>query len=216
GLSSSTRDLMRRGNFGSTWPTLLAPIRITRRKRIELALEAASRLRPNYPGLRLVISGPLGPHNLDNQAYRTKLRALRSDLNLEQSVCFLHELSGPNGIHPVDDQIISELYRLADCILLPSESEGFGLPVLEAALTRTPMVAADLQILRELAKEEIFYFPTEGGASAVVEAVENALSSNPSNLRRHIINQYAWPAVLQKMIAAIQQKFTNHASTKQG
>ena len=77
----------------------------------------------------------------------------RSRLGLDGVVSFLHELAGPDGEHPVDDRTMAELYRMADLVLLPSESEGFGLPVLEAGLIRAPLVCADIPVLREVAAD---------------------------------------------------------------
>jgi glycosyltransferase involved in cell wall biosynthesis len=205
GLGPQTRDLMRRGGFGGGWPVVLVPVRVTRRKRIELAVDAARLLRPSYPDLRLVVSGPLGPHNVDNRAYAAELAALRTRLGLEQAVIFLHELAGPDGVHPVDGRTVAELYRLADCVVLPSESEGFGLPALEAGLGRVPMVAADIEVIREVAGPDLSYFPTGGGAPAVAAAIERSLRSRPSRLRRRVVTRHDWPAVLRQMEVLIER-----------
>jgi mannosylglucosylglycerate synthase len=205
GLGPRTRELMERGGFGSCWPVVLVPVRITRRKRHELAIEAASLLRDRYPDLKLVISGPLGPHNVDNRAYATELNALRERLGMERVVTFLYELAGPDGVHPVDDLTMTQLYRVADCVVMPSESEGFGLPALEAGVGRVPMVAADIEVIREVARSDLFYFPTDGGAEAVAGAIDRALDIPASRLRRRVLTRHDWPAVLQQMESVIER-----------
>lgn len=51
----------------------------------------------------------------------------------------------------VDTEQLAELYRGADVLLLPSRFEGFGLPVLEAMASGTPVVISDEPALREVA-----------------------------------------------------------------
>lgn len=204
GLSPGTLRLARRAGLEGADPLILVPVRITRRKRLELAVEAAARLVPIHPSLRLVISGPLGPHTADNIAYASELRHLRTRLGLDEVVSFLHELAGPGSEHPVDDRAIAELYRMSDLVLLPSESEGFGLPVLEAALSRAPLVCAELAVLREVAGGDAWTFPTGGDADDVARAAARALASRPARLRSRVLQRYSWPALLKQMEAVIE------------
>jgi glycosyltransferase involved in cell wall biosynthesis/GT2 family glycosyltransferase len=52
---------------------------------------------------------------------------------------------------------LSALYRDAVALVLPSRYEGFGLPVLEAMLSGTPVVASDIPPLREVAGDAALY-----------------------------------------------------------
>ena len=45
---------------------------------------------------------------------------------------------------------LAAVYRRATILLMPSEAEGFGLPVVEAMASGTPVVATDLAVLREV------------------------------------------------------------------
>ena len=201
-LSPPTLELADRGGFRHAQPLVLVPVRLTRRKRIELALEAAAILRRGHPGLRLVVSGPLGPHSADNRAYWGELRDQRARLALEQAVCFLHELGPPGGEHPVSDRGIADLYRMADAVLLPSESEGFGLPLLEAALCRAPLVCADISVLREPATGA-FTFQVGAGPEAVARALERALGSRVARAKQGVVRRYSWGAVLHLIERAV-------------
>jgi mannosylglucosylglycerate synthase len=204
GLGPVARDLARRADLEGADPLVLVPVRITRRKRLELALEAASCLRRAHPGLRVVVSGPLGPHASDNVAYADELMRQRAALRLDGVVHFLSELAGPDGEHPVDDRTIAELYRMADLVLLPSESEGFGLPVLEAGLSRAPLVCADIPVLREVAGGGAWTFPAGSGGEVVASTVERALASRAARLRRRTLRDYSWPAVLERIERVIE------------
>jgi mannosylglucosylglycerate synthase len=204
GIGPVARDLARRADLEGADPLILVPVRVTRRKRLELAVAAAACLLPARPGLRLVVSGPLGPHSADNIAYADDLMRQRAALGLDGVVHFLYQLAGPDGGHPVDDRTIAELYRMADLVLLPSESEGFGMPVLEAGLSRAPLVCADIPVLREVAGGGAWTFPAASGAGAVAVAVERALASRAARLRRRTLTGYGWPAVLERMERVIE------------
>jgi glycosyltransferase involved in cell wall biosynthesis len=205
GLGPVARDLAGRADLVGADPLVLVPVRITRRKRLELALAAAACLLPAHPRLRMAVSGPLGPHSADNAAHADDLMRQRSALRLDGVVHFLYEFAGPDGEHPVDDRTIAELYRMADVVLLPSESEGFGLPVLEAGLSRAPLVCADIPVLREVAGGGAWTFPAGSGGDAVAAAAERALASRAARLRRRTLDGYGWPAVLERIQQVIEE-----------
>jgi glycosyltransferase involved in cell wall biosynthesis len=66
----------------------------------------------------------------------------------------------------------------ADALALPSRGEGFGLVMLEAALTGLPVVASDLPALREAAgaRPAIGFTPV-GDAAALAGALRAALAA---------------------------------------
>ena len=176
-------------------PLVLVPFRITRRKRLELALLAAAALADRLPGLRLVVTGPLGPHSSDNRDYWAELVAIRSELALERRVVFLRELGDP---HPADDEMIAELYQLASAVLLTSESEGFGLPVLEAGLARVPVVCSDLAVFREVAGDAAWTFPLDAPAEVIADVLAAALDTRQAMLQARV-GAYDWSRVLPRL-----------------
>jgi len=69
------------------------------------------------------------------------------------------------------DELLSELYQSADCLLYPSEDEGFGLPLIEASQHNKPLISRDIPVLREVAGEGAFYFESSR-PEALVRAIE--------------------------------------------
>lgn len=61
-------------------------------------------------------------------------------------------------IENASDQYLQNLYDTATCLLFPSEGEGFGLPLIEAAHHGLPVLARDIPVFREIAGEYIHYF----------------------------------------------------------
>jgi glycosyltransferase involved in cell wall biosynthesis len=56
------------------------------------------------------------------------------------------------------DEALMQLYSIASAILMASEGEGFGLPLVEAAHRAVPIITRDLAVFREVAGEHAFYF----------------------------------------------------------
>lgn len=60
-----------------------------------------------------------------------------------------------NGI---SDEMLLKLYGASSALLSPSEGEGFGLPLIEAAQHGIPIIARSLPVFREVAGEHAYYF----------------------------------------------------------
>jgi glycosyltransferase involved in cell wall biosynthesis len=68
------------------------------------------------------------------------------------------------------DALLAQLYDRCTALLAPSQGEGFGLPLVEAAQHGLPIIARDLPVFREVAGEHAFYFAGLSGdelASAI-------------------------------------------------
>jgi glycosyltransferase involved in cell wall biosynthesis len=199
-LEAQTRALVRRLDVSSAEPLLLLPVRITRRKNIELALRVLAHLRADLPRARLIVTGPLGPHNPANAGYFAQLTALRAELGLEGAAHFLAELI-PAGL---PDSVIADFFRLADALFLPSREEGFGIPVLEAAFSHLPVFCADLPPLRELGLEEAVYFAPDAAPDSVAAALADHLRTNRAyRLAARARANYTWERIYLKHIAPL-------------
>jgi glycosyltransferase involved in cell wall biosynthesis len=196
-MSEAARDLARRLGLLEAAPCILLPARITPRKNIELALRVLSRLRTSHPGARLLVTGPIGPHNAQNSAYLKSVLALRAQLGLDEAALFLSL-----GSHaPISDEVVSSLYSVADALLLPSTEEGFGIPILESGLARIPVFCSDIAPLRELGAADVTYFPPDGDANQVAEAIGRALDASSSySLRKRVLRDYTWERIYLRFL----------------
>jgi glycosyltransferase involved in cell wall biosynthesis len=181
-------------------PLLLLPVRITPRKNIELALHVCTGLIEHFPETRLVVTGPLGPHNPANVNYFDKLAAVRKELKLENVVYFLAELTTDY----IPDEVISDFYHLADALFLPSREEGFGIPILEAGLTGLPIFCADIPPLRSLGRSLVTYFSPDANPDELAKTIAASLSLSPVfRLRAEVRRQYTWEHVYERNIAPL-------------
>jgi glycosyltransferase involved in cell wall biosynthesis len=111
------------------------------RKRLDVLLRVFAAVRAESPQARLVRVG--GPFTT------AQLRLVR-DLNIEDSIYVL------SGVTP---SVLAAVYRRADLLLQTSDSEGFGLPVVEALASGCPVVASDIPVLREVGGPAAAYCP---------------------------------------------------------
>lgn len=58
----------------------------------------------------------------------------------------------------ISDEMLQKLYAASSALLAPSEGEGFGLPLIEAAQKGIPILARKLPVFQEVAGEHAAYF----------------------------------------------------------
>jgi mannosylglucosylglycerate synthase len=196
-LEPHTVQLIEKLDLLSADPLLLLPVRITPRKNIELAIRILDKLRGYFPQARLVVTGPLGPHNPANTAYFQKLTSLRASLKLDQAVVFLAE----HATDYLPDEVIADFYRLADVMLLPSLEEGFGIPILEAGLAGLPVFCADIPPLRELGEKAAAFFSPHADPHEVAALIAHQMvPDNAFNLRLKVKLNYTWESIYKEII----------------
>lgn len=127
--AETTRLLPRDANLGS----LLLNVGTTiPRKRIDLLLRIFAAIRSVRPDVHLVRVG--GP-------FTSEQCQMVQDLQLKDAITVLPFIEAP---------ILASVYRRADALLHTAESEGFGLPLIEAMACGCPVVASDIPALREV------------------------------------------------------------------
>lgn len=61
-------------------------------------------------------------------------------------------------LEDISDEYLESVYAASTCLIAASEGEGYGLPLIEAAQHKLPIIARDIQVFREVAGEHAFYF----------------------------------------------------------
>lgn len=75
----------------------------------------------------------------------------------------------------ISDEELNVLYQKSRLLINPSLYEGFGLPVIEAMLRKTPVVISNLKVFEEITQNNAFFFsPTiVGSLSQLITKLEN-------------------------------------------
>lgn len=116
------------------------------------ALAAFEQLWSTGINVNLVIVGKEGWKPLSNEQRRTIpeiIERIRTNPELGKRLLWLHGIS---------DEYLQRIYSSCACLLFASEGEGFGLPLIEAAQNKLPIIARDLPVFREVAGQHAHYF----------------------------------------------------------
>ncbi len=208
GLSPTGTRLMERLGLWNADLTFLMPVRVTRAKNIEFALQFTAELKKLDIRPKVILTGPPDPHAPEGLAYYHSLLALRRSLQVEDEFRFVYE-SGAEASQPfiIDDSLVSELYRVCDIMFLPSLREGFGMPVLEAGLCGMPVLCSNVPAAMEIALDEAFVFSLNTEPDRLAVDVLSWVEEFPSlRLRSRIRQEYTWKALFEQNLLPLLRK----------
>lgn len=149
GLPDDAQSLLRELN---SRPSFLMVGTVEPRKGYLQALEAFSQLWRDGVNVNLVIVGREGWIGLPDDMRR----------DIPETVARLrdhpergHRLFWLEGI---SDEYLERVYAASTCLIAASYGEGFGLPLIEAAQHKLPIIARDIPVFREVGGEHASYF----------------------------------------------------------
>lgn len=131
---------------------------IEKRKNIATVIEAIYRGKIDMP---LVVIG-------GKTDYLNEIKALVEKYKLESSVQFLH------NVETVD---LPAIYNMAEVFIYPSIFEGFGIPILEALCTSTPVISSKGSCFEETGGKDSLYVHYDN-PDEMAEAICKILSDN--------------------------------------
>lgn len=146
-------------------PTLLIVATIEPRKGHALLLEACEALWADGLDFNLVIIGRIG----------WKVQGLMDRLSShteKDSRLFL--------FHDASDADVAYAFQRAKLLVFPSETEGLGLPILEAELAGCPALCSDIPVFREIASPSTRFF-SPYSAAGLREALQIALADGAAS-----------------------------------
>jgi glycosyltransferase involved in cell wall biosynthesis len=157
------------------------------RKRIEVALTVFESVRARHPALRFVqVGGEWSPAQ----------DALISRLGVRDGVVQLPRQ---------DQRSVASLYRHAAAVMMPSEAEGFGLPVIEALACGSPVIVSDIPVFREIAADAVVYARLADVAdwvAAVERVLADPLSGTDRAARLRHAARFSWKTHADTIAAA--------------
>jgi glycosyltransferase involved in cell wall biosynthesis len=160
------------------------------RKRIDVLLRVFAAARARRADLRLI---QVGGQWTEEQ--REQIERLRIDDAVVQ-------------LRGIDRIALAALYQQAALVLMPSEAEGFGIPVIEALACGTRVVASDLEVLREVGGNACVYC-TVANVPEWVETVSGLLDNRreaPDRATRLAwASRFTWQAHARTVLEAYQR-----------
>lgn len=197
----TTRRILHQLRWDAHFPVLLVPVRITRRKNLELVLRIGAALRARGGDPLVVVTGPPGAHTAANRQYLAELQRLRDALGLRDGCVFLAE----RGIR-CTARVLGDLYLMADAVLLTSTWEGFGMPVAEAGLLRVPVFCPRIPATEEVAGPHAHFFNPDDPPERIADRILAVLAGGAPALRRRVLERFTWPRILHRDILPLLER----------
>jgi glycosyltransferase involved in cell wall biosynthesis len=69
----------------------------------------------------------------------------------------------------ISDEHLEQIYVNSTCLIAASYGEGFGLPLIEAAQHKLPIIARDIAVFKEVAGDHAYYFKSKEPAGLAQE-----------------------------------------------
>ncbi|MFA5171069.1 MAG: glycosyltransferase family 1 protein [Sulfuriferula sp.] len=157
GLPADAEQVM---NSLAARPTFLSVGTVEPRKGQMQTLNAFEHLWSKGIDINLVIVG--------NHGWDVDLLVKRLRNHAERN----HRLFWLEGI---SDEYLEKIYAASTCLIAASEGEGFGLPLIEAAQHKLPIIARDIPVFREVAGTHGYYF-SGLEATELADAIQNWLA----------------------------------------
>jgi glycosyltransferase involved in cell wall biosynthesis len=154
------------------------------RKRLDILFRVFAQVQRAQPNLQLVQQG-------------AKLDAEQQGLVASLGI-------GPSLVQPapLSRAELATLYACAELVLVPSDSEGFGLPVLEALAAGAPVVASDIPPLREVGGSALTFCPVakvEDWVGTVSRLLRTPEAHPPLETRREQARRFTWRAHAERI-----------------
>ncbi|WP_395736566.1 glycosyltransferase family 4 protein [Prosthecobacter sp.] len=185
GLTDRVRDL----KLEHEGLVLLQPTRFVRRKNIECGL----RLLTELPEAVYLVTAAPDPHQKDGLKYFRELKGLAKELGVHRQVRFLGETK------TLTDHDVRSLYHMSDLLFFPSIEEGYGLPLIEAALHGVPVFCSHIPAHREVAVGATFFKLT-----AEPKGLARKIKAHPGvkvrQQQRQMMVRLAWPRIVKEML----------------
>ena len=169
------------GGRGAQGFTFYAQAHLVPRKGFDLLIRAFAASFKNEQGVRLVIGG--------DGRIRGALEALATSLEVAPQVCFLGALAR--------DEVRRAMWE-ADCFVLPSLAENFGVVLIESLATGLPVIATRCGGPEDIVNAGVGILIEPGDEQALARAMIEArrgLGLDPERLRAYAASRYGYASV---------------------
>lgn len=200
GLTENVAQFARAEAIFARDVVLFHPTRLLPRKNVELGLAVTAELRARGRDAVYLATAAPNAHQRNDVSYADALRRTQVELGLEKHAFFLTDKFA------VTSADLTALYALSDVLFFPSHHEGFGLPVLEAALHRLPIFCPDIAPMNALIEHALHPFTEDATPAEIAASIERTLDlCTPYRARREVLRRYAWETIdrdyLQPLLA---------------
>ncbi len=119
-------------------------------------------------------------------------KARRGEIELQQSIAQHNLDKQVTRLETVDQKMLTALYQSCAAFVLPSQYEGFGLPVLEALTAGAPVITTHSASLPEVGGDSVVY--AENTTPSLSSAIISVLNRSLGERQHHASQGKQWAA----------------------
>jgi len=149
--------------------------RLEPRKGIDTLLAAFVQVAARHPEIELVVVGPDGPVPGGTTTYTKRFRDQHGGMPVLDRVRFVGR---------VDDTDLEQWHQWADCLVLPSRYESFGLTMLHAMLSNRAVISCAVGAIPEVVRDGVDGLLVPPGEPAALAGAIERIVSEPGLARR--------------------------------
>ncbi len=154
-------------------------------KNVEKLIQAFSTIKTSS---KLLLLGP-------NDFFKNRLFQYINILKQEERILFINSLK-------TDDLIF--FYKNAQALIHPSLSEGFGLPLIEAAYFNCPIIASDIKVFKELLGNNYLSF-NPNDVDDISEKIKIFIEKKLKFDYKNIIKKYSFEKMTNETLRIYQK-----------
>ena len=196
-------------------PQILFVGRISPEKGIHDLIDAFIKITEKYPSARLTIAGPnlvVSREFLFDLQHEPEVQALEPYYAID----YLEHIKSKIPAHLASQVIFTgslpqarllPYYQKADLVINPSLSEAFGMSLVEAMATQTPVIATDIGGMPEIVDDGLTGLIVDPGnpqalASAMVEIIDNPHKARAMGKagRIKVLQRYCWSKIAESLV----------------
>ncbi|MFA5769885.1 MAG: glycosyltransferase family 1 protein [Patescibacteria group bacterium] len=159
-------------------------------KNVEKLIEAFKNINKKY---RLILLGP-------DDYFTSRILRCIDTLKLNKNIILLK--------NPTLSDLIF-FYKNAQALIHPSLSEGFGLPLIEAAHFNCPIIASNIEVFKELLGENYLSFDPND-ANDIAEKINIYIRDKSKFDYKNIIKKYSFEKMTEETLKIYQKVLNNN------
>jgi len=199
-IEDSIWQVVEKTNLMNCFPIILSPVNILSRKNLEKSIKVVSILKKTYPNVKYIITGQVSNHRKNQDYYQMIVKKI-NQLDLKNNIIFIKDFFKRS----LENKEIHDLYQLSDLVFFFSKAENFGLPIIESALTKTPVFASDLKVFKEISSEYLQFIDIKNNDSnkiawVVLNYLEN---SNLIKLNKRVKQSYNLESIIKEKLVPL-------------
>ena len=108
----------------------------------------------------------------------------------------------------ISDEYLVKIYEVSTCLIAASEGEGFGLPLIESAQYKLPIIARDIPVFFEVGGKHVYFFENDLSPSVIAKAVKGwlALFYKGEHPKSELMPVITWGASVGQLVQILERQ----------